>query len=512
MNEQLALLPEYLTAHLQLTLLAILLSAAISLPLGVAATRVRWIERPVLAAAAVIQTIPSLALLAIMVPVLASLQLRSIGFLPAFIGLTLYSVLPILRNTVTGITGVAPAFREAARAVGMTPSQQLRRVELPLAAPVIVAGLRTATVWTVGVATLSTPVGATSLGNYIFSGLQTRNYTAVLIGCIAAASLALLLDGLVRSLEIAVQRRQRQRMIGAAAMLGILYAYVGLTLGATLFPGGERPVTIGAKTFTEQYILANILGQWIEQETGHDVTQRQSLGSMVAFDALAAGDIDLYVDYSGTLWANEMGQDTLGIDRASVLAEVRSFLLETYGIQIAARLGFENAYAVAIRTEAADREGLSRISDLPPVAPRLSMAGDYEFFSRPEWTALRDTYGLEFREQRTMDPALMYQAAAEGAVDAISAFTTDGRITAYSLRILEDDRAAIPPYDALILVSARLVREQPEIVQALALLEGSIDVDTMRRMNFDVDEHGAEPSEVAATYLLQLSPSATQTP
>jgi osmoprotectant transport system permease protein len=140
------------------------------------------------------------------------------------------------------------------------------------------------------------------------------------------------------------------------------------------------------------------------------------------------------------------------------------------------------------------------------------MAGDYEFFSRPEWTALRDTYGLEFREQRTMDPALMYQAAAEGAVDAISAFTTDGRITAYSLRILEDDRAAIPPYDALILVSARLVREQPEIVQALALLEGSIDVDTMRRMNFDVDEHGAEPSEVAATYLLQLSPSATQTP
>ena len=165
MNEQLALLPEYLTAHLQLTLLAILLSAAISLPLGVAATRVRWLERPVLAAAAVIQTIPSLALLAIMVPVLASLQLRSIGFLPAFIGLTLYSVLPILRNTVTGITGVAPAFREAARAVGMTPSQQLRRVELPLAAPVIVAGLRTATVWTVGVATLSTPVGATSLGN-----------------------------------------------------------------------------------------------------------------------------------------------------------------------------------------------------------------------------------------------------------------------------------------------------------------------------------------------------------
>ena len=512
MNEQLTLLPEYLTAHLQLTLLAILLSATISVPLGVVLTRVRWLQRPALSVAAVIQTIPSLALLAIMVPVLAALQVQSIGFLPAFIGLTLYGVLPILRNTVTGITGVDPALLEAARAVGMTTTQQLRRVELPLAMPVIVAGLRTATVWTVGVATLSTPVGATSLGNYIFSGLQTRNYTAVLIGCVAAAGLALLLDGLVRSLEIAVQQRQRQRMVGATAILGILYIYVGLTLGATLLPGDERPVTIGAKTFTEQYILAHVLGQWIEQETEHRVTQRQSLGSMVVFDALAAGDIDVYVDYSGTLWANAMGRNTPGIDRAGVLAEVRNFLLETYGIHVAATLGFENAYAVAIRAEMANSERLDRISDLPPLAGRLSMAGDYEFFSRPEWIALRDAYGLEFREQRTMDPALMYQAVAEGAVDAISAFTTDGRITAYSLRVLEDDRSAIPPYDALVLVSARLAREQPEVVRALALLESSIDVDTMRRMNFDVDEHGIDPSEVAAAHLVQLSSPVAQTP
>ena len=201
MSEQLALLPEYLTAHLQLTLLALLCSTAVSLPAGVAVTRVAWLERPVLGAAAVIQTVPSLALLAVMVPLLAGLGVQSIGFLPAFIGLTLYGVLPILRNTVTGIAGVDPALTEAARAVGMTPWQQLRRVELPLAMPVIVAGLRTATVWTVGVATLSTPVGATSLGNYIFSGLQTRNYTSVLVGCAAAAVLALVLDGLVRGLS-----------------------------------------------------------------------------------------------------------------------------------------------------------------------------------------------------------------------------------------------------------------------------------------------------------------------
>ena len=232
MTELLALLPSYLTAHLQLTLLALLLSAGISVPLGIAATRIAWLEQPSLALAGIIQTVPSLALLAAMVPVLAALDLQSIGFLPAIVGLTLYGILPVLRNTVTGIAGVDPALREAARGVGMTPRQQLLLVELPLAMPVIVAGLRTATVWVVGIATLSTPVGATSLGNYIFSGLQTRNYAAILLGCVAAAGLALLLDGLVRAVELGLARRQRGRLTSALAAVGLLYAYAGITFAA----------------------------------------------------------------------------------------------------------------------------------------------------------------------------------------------------------------------------------------------------------------------------------------
>ncbi|HIN10258.1 MAG TPA: ABC transporter permease, partial [Acidobacteria bacterium] len=279
----------------------------------------------------------------------------------------------------------------------------------------------------------------------------------------------------------------------------------GLTLAAALLPRGGRPVTIGAKGFTEQYILDHLLGQWVERETGRPTTQRQSLGSMVAFDALAAGDIDVYVDYSGTLWANEMGRQTVGMDRATVLAEVRTFLADAHGIRVAATLGFENAYAVAMRARDADAMRLTRLSDLTPLAPGLSMGGDYEFFSRPEWVAIRDTYGLAFGEQRTMDPALMYQAVAQGAVDLISAFTTDGRISAYKLRVLEDDRAAIPPYDALILVSARLARDWPDVLVALARLDGAIDVDTMRRMNLDVDERGADPITVAADFLSGLS-------
>ena len=506
MREQLALLPEYLTAHIQLTLLALLFSTAISLPLGIAVTRARWLKQPALGLAGVIQTVPSLALLAIMVPILAGLELPSIGFLPAIIGLTLYGVLPILQNTVTGIAGVDAAVKEAARGVGMTARQQLVRVELPLAMPVIVAGIRTATVWIVGVATLSTPVGATSLGNYIFSGLQTRNYAAILVGCVAAAGLALVLDALVRAAETGVRLRQRRRLALAVASIGLAYAFAAVSLVAPLLGSRDRPIVIGAKTFTEQYILSAILSDWIEQETGRSTTLMQSLGSMVAFSALAAGDIDLYVEYSGTLWANEMGRTDVPASPEQALAEVERFLDERYGVKLVARLGFENAYALAVRETDARELGLQRISDLTRHASSLVMGGDYEFFARPEWQAIRDTYGLEFADLRTMDSTLMYQAAARQNVDVISAFSSDGRVAAYDLVVLDDERGAIPPYDAVVLVSRRLSEGVPAIVDALSRLNDRITVEQMRGMNLAVDEAGEAPSTVAARFVRDLTP------
>lgn len=501
MSEQLALLPGYLTAHLQLALSALLVGIAVSVPLGVVASRVRWLEQPVLGAASVIQTIPSLALLAVMVPLLAALDLRSIGFLPAFIGLTLYSVLPILRNTVTGLSGVDPAVREAARGVGMTPRQQLWRVEIPLALPVIVAGLRTATVWTVGTATLSTPVGAPSLGNYIFAGLQTRNLTAVLVGCAAAAMLALVLDTLVHALGLALESRKRARLGGVLFVLAALYAYSGAAFVRGLRDGGGDRVVVGAKTFTEQYILGRMLAESIRRATDSRVEVVSSLGSTVAYDALRAGEIDVYVDYSGTIWATIMRRDTKAGTRDGVLTEVARYVKERHGIELVGALGFENAYALAMRRPHAAALGVRGIADLTLHAPRLAIGGDYEFFARPEWRALRDTYGLAFREQRTMDSSLMYQAAATGQVDVISAFSTDGRIAALDLVVLEDARGAIPPYDAVILAGARLARERPDALAALRALIGTIDAEAMRRMNLAVDRDGASPDQVATRFL-----------
>jgi osmoprotectant transport system substrate-binding protein/osmoprotectant transport system permease protein len=501
-SEQLALLPQYLLAHLQLTLLALALGIGFSVPLGIALTRRPSLERTVVGIASVIQTIPSLALLAIMVPVLGALGLTGIGYLPAIIALTLYSILPVLRNTVTGIGQVNPALIEAARGVGMTDRQMLMKVELPVALPVIVAGIRTATVWTVGMATLSTPVGAPSLGNYIFSGLQTRNYASVMVGCVAAAVLALVLDSLVRSVEVGLRNRRRALLRGSLALLAILC----LGTAASALPGlsgsaARKPVTIGAKTFTEQYILGDILADEIKRQTGARTEVIQSLGSTVAFDALRSGGIDAYVEYSGTIWATLMKRSDAPKDRGEVLHEIERWLQEQHAGTVVGSLGFENTYALAIRGADARSLGIKTISDLAHHASRMKIGADYEFLQRPEWKALQQAYGLTFSSQRSMDPSLMYQALANGDVDVISAFSTDGRIAALDLSILVDDKSVIPPYDALILAGERLTRERPDIVAALRKLSGTIDPERMQAMNLSVDRDHRSAADVAAEFI-----------
>jgi osmoprotectant transport system permease protein len=499
-SEQLALLPTYLSAHLRLTLAALAAGLLVSVPGGVLVSRVRWLEGPVLGLAGVIQTVPALALLAVMVPVLSSLGLQGIGYLPAFLGLVLYSLLPILRNTVTGLMGLDPAVLEAAQGLGLTPHQRLFWVELPLALPVIAAGIRTATVWTVGMATLSTPVGAPSLGNYIFAGLQTRNAAAVLVGCLASAGLALVLDALLREVVVGLSRRRRIRVgLGAAGLLAI--GAWSFAAGATGGTGGEPPVRVGAKTFTEQYVLAEILSRYVTAETGHPATVLSSLGSTVAFDALRRDEIDLYVDYTGTLWATVMGRSGAGGGRQAILEEVRTWLRDRHQVSLAAALGFENAYAFALRRQRAAQLGVRRLGELAPHAPRLSAASDYEFFTRPEWHAVQSAYGLRFKEQRSMDPSLLYTAVARDQVDVITAYSSDGRIVAFDLVTLEDERGAIPPYDAVVLIGPRLARERPDVVAAVARLEGRIDVARMREMNRQVDAEGRSPAAVAQDFL-----------
>lgn len=488
LGPQLVLLPDLLGHHLLLTVAALACGIAVSMPLAIAAARVKRLRGPFLGLAGMIQTVPSLALLALMVPLLGM-----IGFVPAFIALVLYSILPVLRNTVTGVLGVEPALIEAARGLGMTPNQMLRKVQLPLAAPIIIAGIRTSAVWVVGIATLSTPVGAKSLGNYIFTGLATQNHTAVLVGCFAAAGLAIVLDGLIRLLETAAARRSKR--LGAAALLAI-----GLLVGIGLAPmvsasGSAKPVVrIGAKTFTEQHILCERIAGQLEAG-GFAVEKNTGMGSSILFNSLADSSIDCYVDYSGTLWSNVLHRtDSAGAEE--VLEEVTHRLDREYGILCLGKLGFENTYALAMPREKAKKLGIQTIQDLASHAPGMKIAGDYEFFGRPEWKRVCDAYQLRFAENVSLNSTLMYSAAREDAVQVVAAFSTDGRLAAYDLMVLEDTHRAFPPYDAVILVSPK-ARRNRDLVEGLRRLVGSVSAESMRLANKRVDLDHLSPQEAA---------------
>ena len=512
MRELLVDLPVYTAAHLQLSLVALTLAALGSVPLGIWASRRPQLAPSVLGTAGALQTIPSLALLAFMVPVLAALgswtsrvlgfEIAAIGRGPALLALSLYGTLPILQNTVAGLAGVDPAVREAATAMGMTERQRLRRVELPLALPVMVAGLRTAAVWVVGTATLATPVGAASLGHFIFSGLQTRNYAAVSVGCFAAALLAIALERTIRLLERGLATRRRGLVVGGVAALASLALLAHVPLATDRDDSGRGPVVIGAKSFTEQFILAELLAGWIDREGGGAPTKvLASLGSTVLFDALRTDEVDVYVDYTGTLWATILARSGPNPGREAMLAEIRRVLAAEYGIEVAAALGFENAYVLAMQRTRARELGITNVAELARKAPRLELGADYEFLARPEWRALAAHYGLSFRASRSMDPSLMYEALVRGQVDVISAFSSDGRLAALDLVALREERGVIPPYDAIVLVGPRLARERPEIVRALRRLDGAIDASTMRVLNGLVDRSGRSPRAVALGWL-----------
>jgi len=494
----LARVPELLAQHLLLALAALLLGLVIALPLAVLSARNRILGKIALGFASLIQTIPSLALLALFYPVLLSLSslvgggIPALGFLPSLLALSLYALLPILRNGVTGLATIDPAVIEAADGVGMTATQKLWLVEAPLVLPVLMAGIRTAAVWTIGAATLSTTVGQPSLGDLIFAGLQTQNWSLVLTGCIAAACLALAVDGLLGLAEHGIARRKRALVW---ASLGTLLVALAVALVPAL-PAARGTVTVGAKGFSEQYTLARLIGHRLEA-AGYKVRYREGLGSAVAFSALAAGDVDVYVDYSGTIWTNQMQRRDVP-PRDAIVSGVAKWARDTHKVTLLGSLGFENAYAFAMRGDDARKRGIASIADLAPVAGSLNLATDVEFLERPEWAAVKQAYGLGFKSAHPYQPTFMYRALASGTADVIPAFSSDGRIAADRLTVLADPKGAIPGYDAILLLAPKRA-DDVRFQAALKPLIGAISVERMREANYmvDRDSNKSSPDQAA---------------
>ena len=494
-------LPEYLGGHMLLSMAGLAVGLVISLPLGIWASRRPRVAEVVLGVAGIIQTIPGLALLALMVPLLGGM----IGFWPAFAALVLYSILPILANAIIGIRGVDPTLTEAARGLGMNDRQLLTRVELPLAAPVIIGGIRTAAVLVVGTATLATPVGVSTLGNYIFSGLEIRNAFFTIFGCVAAALLAVVIDQLIHALELAARRRSVA--LALVGSVGLVFVILGGLYGPArraLNPPAN-PAVIGHGAFTEQYILAEMLTEKLRR-AGFDA-ENHRMGETLLFQSIVNNEIDCYVEYSGNVWAQEMKRKPA--EQQVVYDGVTKFL-EGKGVKCLGKLGFENAYAVAMTKAKADELGVQWLEDLAKHAPSLSVGGDNQIFLRDEWRDLCKNYGLSFARARAMDPAFMYDAVVDGRqVDLIVAYTSDGRIQRFGLQLLQPDPRrlaaspnlrAFPPYDALLLVSAKAY-QRPGFVEALRPLVGSIDQDTMCAANARADIEGKLPRPVGVELL-----------
>jgi osmoprotectant transport system permease protein len=499
--DALARLPDYLGSHVLVSVTALAIGLGVSLPLAVASLRRPLLRGALLTVASVVQTIPGLALLALFYPLLLALAALSqrlfgagfsaLGFLPSVLALALYSMLPVLRNTVTGLAAISDELHDAARALALTPRQSLWLIDLPIAMPVIMAGIRTSSVWVIGTATLSTPIGQTSLGNYIFAGLQTQNWVFVVFGCVAAAGLALMVDQLLALMEHGIKTRSRAKLIAGGAGLALVVL-------AALVPGNagtRNTYVVGTKPFTEQYVLGALIRQRLAA-AGLTSERRDGLGSAVIFNALAAGEIDVYVDYSGTIWTNDMHRSDVK-PRAEVLQEVSAWLKANRGVRMLGGLGFENAYALAMPRKKAEALGIDSIADLARHAPQMSIAGDYEFFERPEWKAIRNAYSLDFASRRTMQPAFMYRAAAGGEVDVVAAYSSDGRIAKYDLKVLADPRNAIPPYDAILLIAPGRAHDD-KLVAALEPLIGAIDVATMREANLRAAGGDVLPGAVAS--------------
>jgi osmoprotectant transport system permease protein len=490
--------------HIFLSFISIAIAIVISVPLGIFLTRHPKIADPIIGVTAVFQTIPSLALLVFLVPFVGT------GELPAIIALTVYGLLPILRNTYLGIRGVDRSVIEAGIGMGMTNRQVLWMVELPLALTVIMGGIRTATVLIIGVATIAGLIGAGGLGDLIFRGLQTYNSGLILGGAIPAALLAILFDFLLKQLEKdatprGLRKEKKQSTRGSrafkwAAIALIVILPVASTVDLSGF-GGDT-ITITGKNFTEQEIMVYVMGHLIEEHTDLNVEYESFLGGTApAFDGVKTGNYDLYVEYTGTALMNILGEELVS-DPDEAYALVKERFKEEYDLVWLEPIGFNNTYTLTIREEDAETWGVETISDLKPYAKNLTLGSEPEFLERDDgYPGLKEAYGISFAETQPMDSGIMYNAIKNGEVDVIDAFNTDGRIPAFHLKVLEDDRNFFPPYHAAPLIRADTLEAHPELEEVLNMLQGRIDDEKMRELNARVDIDGEDYEQVAIDFL-----------
>jgi osmoprotectant transport system permease protein len=498
--------------HLFLVFISIFFAVLIGVPLGILLTRIKSLQTPILGIANIMQTIPSLALFGLLIPIPF---VGGIGAKTAIIALALYSFLPIIRNTVTGISGVDAKVREAAVAMGMTDAQILRQVELPLAMPVILTGIRVAVVIAVGVATIAAAVGAGGLGTYIFRGLRQNDNNLLLAGAISSAILALVADfalGQIEKLFAPIRaenqssaKRRKFIFIGATTLIAVL-------LGLSFFSSFKSQVSnqknvseiepqkivVGSKDFTESIILAEILAQILEKR-GTTVERKFELGGNLAHDALLSGQIDVYPEYTGTAFTAILKHQPI-TNPEEVYQQTKSEYAEKFNLALSPPLGFANDFAILVRGKVARESNLKTISDAVPNAKNWQAGFGQDFMSRADgYAGFAKAYNFNFSKQpREMDLSLTYRALASGQVDLIAGNSTDGLISTLDLFQLADDKRYFPPYQAVFIARQQ---KSETLNETFEKLRDAISTEEMRRLNYEVDGNQRAPKDAAGDWL-----------
>ncbi|GGF10160.1 glycine/betaine ABC transporter permease [Halobacillus andaensis] len=479
--------------HLQISIIALVIATLISVPLGLLLTRKKQLAEPIIGATAILQTIPSLAVLAFLIPFFG------IGQTPAVIALTAYGLLPILRNTYTGIKEVNPALREAATGMGMNSFRRLSKIELPLAMPVIMAGIRTSMVLIVGTTTIAALIGAGGLGDLILLGLDRGgDVNLILLGAIPAAILAIALDLILRLFE------RTSAKSGFRSLVSLLVIAALVALGPLAFGGKiQNDITIGAKLGSEPAILINMYKLLIEEETDLSVGLEENLGKTdLVFGALQEGSIDMYPEFTGTAIVSLLESEAESNDEGEVYEQAKEGMSEEFNLAFLEPMKFNNTYAVATTQETAEQYDLETIGDLRAVEDEITAGFTLEFNDRQDgYQGMKELYGLDLGEVRTMDAGLRQGAIESGEVDIIDAYATDSYMIDLDLTVLDDPENLFPPYQGAPLMREETLEQYPEIEDALNQLSGQISDDEMREMNYQVDFDDRDPEEVAREYL-----------
>ncbi len=505
-----------LLEHIQLTVIAVLISVVIGVPLGIIITRNKKLANGVIGFANLTQAIPSLAILGFLIPFIG------IGSGPAITMVVLYSMLPIIKNTYTGITNINPDMLEAAKGLGMTNRQTLRLIKIPLAMPVIMAGVRMAAVTAVGLMTTAAFVGAGGLGYLVYSGIQTVDNNLILFGAIPAAILALLIDFITGKIEDATmpngikkadgtmkvkrnkKSNKRHKLVVSAISIAVIVC-LGLLIIPKALSKNDRKIVVASKNYTEQLILGNILSEVIKNNTDLKVVEKFNLGgSQVTFNAIKSGAVDLYAEYLGTAYVSILNKTEPNSNREEVYNTVKDSFKSNYNLEVLNPLGFNNTYAMAVTQETAEKYNLKTVSDLAKVSDQLIIGPTIEFPNRDDGLiGLEKAYNMTFKDVKPVDGGLRYTALVNNETQVIDAFTTDGLIDKFNLVVLEDDKNFFPPYDAVTVVREDTLEKYPELREVIGKLDGRLTEEKMRKMNYEVDINKRDVKSVVKEFLTE---------